>query len=37
MWFELPVLLTARFGQVVRVILGAENDLVLQYRGAGNR
>src|SRR5215207_11277623 len=27
---ELPVLLAARLGQVVRVILGAENDLVLR-------
>ena len=30
MRFELPVLLAARLGQVVRVILGAENDLMLR-------
>src|SRR5687767_15586276 len=30
MRFELPVLLAAGLGQVVRVILGAENDLVLR-------
>ena len=32
MRFELPVLLAARLGQVMRVILGAENDFVLRTR-----
>src|SRR5215211_8219 len=29
MGFELPVLFAARLGEVLRVVLGAENDLVL--------
>src|SRR5215218_2107641 len=32
MRLELPVLLAARLGQVLRVVLGAENDLVLYAR-----
>jgi hypothetical protein len=32
MWLELPVLLATRLGQVVRVVFGTENDLMLRIR-----